>query len=125
MWVNGEKYVFSEHVVEKGTALYSSLMQITQFLPTVTSLEKIDKLKTMMTRFDQNWVSYEAAYIGELMVIEHDARRFVRNLVAGSFDSPGVFCQMIGEINSVANPEGQGRKDFDPKVLETARKLQR
>ena len=77
----------------------------------------------MIARFDQDWARYEAAYIGELMVIEHDARRFIRNLVAGSFDSPKVFCEMIGEVNSVANPEGQGRRDFDSKVLETARIL--
>lgn len=125
MWVNGEKYVFSDHVIEKGNALYSSLMNLTEYLPSVTSLDRIEQLKTLITRFDQDWARYEAAYIGELMVIEHDARRFIRNLVAGSFDTPKAFCEMIGEINSVANTEGQGRKDFDHQVLETARALAR
>ena len=123
MWVNGEKYVFSEHVLEKGNLLYTALMNLTEYLPNVTSLEHIEKFKSMITRFDQNWARYESAYISELMVIEHDARRFIRSLVAGSFDTPKVFCKMIGEINSVANPEGQGRKDFDHQVLETARAL--
>lgn len=29
MWVNGEKYVFSEHVIEKGTTLFVKFQDIT------------------------------------------------------------------------------------------------
>jgi len=57
------------------------------------------------------------------MVIEHDARRFIRNLTNGANESPAAFLQMVGEINSVANIDGMGRKDFELKVMETAQKL--
>ena len=38
MWVNGEKYVFSEHVILKGIELYQKFQEISTFLPTVRSL---------------------------------------------------------------------------------------
>lgn len=89
-------------------------------LPKINSKNGINDLKELIAKFDTCWVTYEQAYIGELMVIEHDARRFVRNLTAGSNDSPAVFLKVTGEINAVANVEGTGRKEFDIKVLETA-----
>lgn len=123
MWVNGEKYVFSDHVIEKGTALFESLISVTRMMPTVTSMDRVAEFKSQLERFDSLWTVYEVAYVTELIVIEHDARRFIRNLVSASFDSPNAFCEAIGEINAVANTEGQGRKDFDPALLTTARSL--
>ena len=32
MWVNGEKYVFSEHVIEKGTTLFVKFQDITNYV---------------------------------------------------------------------------------------------
>lgn len=125
MWVNGEKYIFSDHVLEKGTALYQSFLKCTQMLPKISTLSHVQDLKSLLTSFDQHWATYEQAYIGELMVIEHDARRFIRNLTAGANDSPSVFLNMVGEINAVANLDGMGRKDFDIKVVETCQKLAR
>lgn len=67
-------------------------MSLTNFIPKVTSLECVQELKQRIIRFDEDWVAYEKAYVGELIVIEHDARRFIRNLTAGSFDTPAIFC---------------------------------
>lgn len=31
----------------------------------------------MLVKFDELWTQYESKYVGELMVIEGDARRFI------------------------------------------------
>ena len=63
---------------------------------------------------------YEQAYIGELMVIERDARRFIYDLV-DAVNSHAEFIKVVGQINSIANVQGQGRQDFAPELLECAR----
>lgn len=90
LWVNGEKYVFSDHVIESGTALYEHFTQLqkvsSQFF--VLHFEKGEKseqtlaadfkqLKDMLVRFDELWTVYEQKYVYELMIIESDARRFI------------------------------------------------
>ena len=91
LWVNGEKYVFSDHVVETGNLLFSHFTELRQFVskffqkyfekPKRSSEEKLksdfEKLKDMLGRFDQLWTFYEQKYVYELMVIESDARRFI------------------------------------------------
>ena len=37
MWVNGEKYVFSDHVIDKGTTLFATLMNLTQKIHKVST----------------------------------------------------------------------------------------
>ena len=85
--------------------------------------------------FDQTWVSYEQIYVLELMLIEADARLFIteaietdkelaiieqREKARGRIqidsvkytEKRGKLIQILGKINSVANPEGMGRDDL-------------
>jgi hypothetical protein len=59
----------------------------------------------MCEEFDAQWCKYELAYIGELMVIERDARRFIYDLVQ-SKEEPKEFIKAVALINSVANVQG-------------------
>lgn len=93
LWVNGEKYVFSEHVVESGTALYTHFTELRKFIsafyqrhfelsepneiPDQDFADDFSLLKDLLVRFDELWTTYEAKYVYELMVIEGDARRFI------------------------------------------------
>ncbi len=36
MWVNGEKYMFSEHVIAKGIQLFQMFKSIATFIPLVS-----------------------------------------------------------------------------------------
>ena len=56
-------------------------------MPLVQTLPSLYHLKAMMEEFDSHWCKYELAYIGELMVIERDARRFMYDLTE-SKDEP-------------------------------------
>jgi len=48
----------------------------------------------MCEEFDKQWCKYELAYIGELMVIERDARRFIYDLVTTK-DEPKEFIKAV------------------------------
>lgn len=80
MWVNGEKYVFSQHVLSKGTEVFKKFKEVTELLPVVTSLSQLNNLMSLIISFDVLWCLYEQAYVGELMVIERDAKRFIYDL---------------------------------------------
>ena len=91
LWVNGEKYVFSEHVIESGEELYEDFNKMRNFINSFfnenfqygMSKERaefpaeLEELKKMIRAFDELWTIYENKYVYELMVIEQDARRFV------------------------------------------------
>ena len=92
LWVNGEKYVFSEHVVESGSVLYSHFTSLKdtialfyqthfegkhQITDQTALLQDCNNMKGMLVRFDELWTEYEQKYVYELMVIESDARRFI------------------------------------------------
>ena len=91
LWVNGEKYVFSEHVIESGNELFAHFKELHAFVShfytqnfehgiTFESEEfstDLAKLKKLVAKFDELWTIYEHKYVYELMVIESDARRFI------------------------------------------------
>lgn len=52
MWVNGEKYVFSEHVTAKGTKLFQLFKRLVQHLPSVKSSYDTEQLKQTLINFD-------------------------------------------------------------------------
>lgn len=108
MWVNGEKYVFSECIVEDGVELYQKLQQINVTIPEAKSISDLYALKALIESFDRLWCKYESAYVGELMVIERDARRYLYDLCDNK-DEPELFFAALGHLNSVANTQGQGR----------------
>jgi hypothetical protein len=43
--------------------------------------KRLANLKNQLQKFDSLWATYEQDYIGELMVIETDARRFIIDAV--------------------------------------------
>ena len=86
------------------------------------------------------WADYERKYVGELMVIESDARRYViesinLEAVLGQehMQVPAMrqkfneqrkaLLQNICQVNAVANVEGKGRDDFDFALLEHSESL--
>lgn len=93
LWVNGEKYVFSEDVINAGETLYRQFLEVrnvvNQIMETtaakegglsqvgtrIVALEK--QLAKSLAEFDVAWVTYEQYYVYELMVIETDSRRFI------------------------------------------------
>lgn len=93
LWVNGEKYVFSEDVLQSGDQLKRSFYDLRKDLEIFERLFKYEikdnlhfrevqrKLKSFLERFDKTWTTYEKNYILELMVIESDSRRYVQHAV--------------------------------------------
>ena len=84
LWVNGEKYVFSEDVINAGESLNQVFLELkTQIQRFSGSLENENisllekETKTLLEQFDEAWTKYEQYYVYELMVIETDARRFI------------------------------------------------
>lgn len=98
--------------------------------------------------FDQAWVAYEQIYVLELMLIEADARRFITDAIEKEKElnqlevkekSRGVIVldtpeftqkrskviEILGKINSVANPEGMGRDDLSNDILLAAEAMYR
>lgn len=90
--------------------------------------------------FDHTWVAYEQIYVLELMLIEADARRFITEAIETEKDLSVIeqkeksrgrivvdtvefigkrtkLIQILGKINSVANPEGMGRDDLSNDIL--------
>ena len=43
--------------------------------------QNLRNLSAELAKFDQMWISYEKEYVGELMVIETDARRFITDSI--------------------------------------------
>ena len=91
LWVNGEKYVFSPHVLESGNELFAHFQVLREYISEVylynfehgiankrkEFTDDLERLKKMVARFDELWTIYEHKYVYELMVIENDARRFI------------------------------------------------
>jgi hypothetical protein len=92
LWVNGEKYVFSNEVTEAGGRLFAAFYRIQHMLREIYNrvLEEtmsgslpqvISDLSASLQEFDAHWVDYEQLYILELMLIEGDARRFITDAI--------------------------------------------
>lgn len=69
LWVNGEKYVFSDDVTEAGNRLYKHFLDLRE----ICSANSHDLLRGFETAYS----TYEQYYVHELMIIEKDARRFI------------------------------------------------
>lgn len=105
------------------------------------SVEEIkEDIKANLEAFDKYWVTFEQLYVFELMLIEADARRYITNAVEIEKDLIAMelkektkgkifldseeynnarkkLVKVIGQINSVANPEGTGRDDLGVEIL--------
>lgn len=88
LWVNGEKYVFSNEVIDCGKWMVNTFEQLRINLPSfkiwfekASKLESIKQCKSLLIEtlyeFDRIWTEYEKNYVMELMVIEKDSWRHV------------------------------------------------
>ena len=114
----------------------------------ITVLEIIEEMSKHLEDFDQTWVGYEQIYVLELMLIEADARRFITEAIETEKDLTTIeakekargrimvetpeyiqkrkkLIQILGKINSVANPEGMGRDDLGNEILQQAEGIYR
>lgn len=101
-----------------------------------------------LEEFDSTWTAYEQIYVLELMLIEADARRYITEAIETEchlasieqkekargrivFDTVeytekrSKLIQILGKINSVANPEGMGRDDLGNDILLAAEGIYR
>jgi hypothetical protein len=93
LWVNGEKYIFSEDVLNAGKELKDSFYNLKteleifnhQFRNKIHTndhfRETKRELNLFLERFDSIWATYEKNYILELMVIEADSRRYIEQAI--------------------------------------------
>lgn len=93
LWVNGEKYVFSEDVLASGKELKEAFYNLKEdllsfdhfFKNKISSNEQFREVKhdfnSFLENFDRLWARYEKNYILELMVIESDSRRFIQDAI--------------------------------------------
>jgi len=112
----------------------------------ITIQEVLDDMCKNLQEFDHTWVAYEQIYVLELMLIEADARRFITEAIETEKDLSQVelkeksrgrividsqeyvqkrskLIQILGKINSVANPEGMGRDDLSNDILLAAESI--
>ena len=153
MWVNTEKYIFSEHILENGKKLFGQFEKVKQLIfdvykdcqetydfSTIERLneempQRLSRLQDELISFDKMWATYEKEYIGELMVIEADARRYVIDVINSELSlsqsenqgrpeqvkgAKEQLIKAICSINAVANVEGKGRDDFTSLTLQSA-----
>jgi len=92
LYVNGEKYMFSQDVLEAGQKLFHGFWEIQHVIKNIYSLaceenphasvEEIkEDIRANLEAFDKYWVTFEQLYVFELMLIEADARRYITNAV--------------------------------------------
>jgi len=151
LYVNGEKYMFSQDVLEAGQKLFHGFCEIQHVIKNIYSLAceenphaSVEEIKAdiraNLEAFDKYWVTFEQLYVFELMLIEADARRYITKAVEIEKDIAALeqkekskgrifldskeynnarkeLVKVIGQINSVANPEGTGRDDLGVEIL--------
>lgn len=93
LWVNSEKYVFSDDVLDSGRELKRAFASLKfdlenyafQFQHKIKTNKQFREVKQSLNeyleKFDKAWTNYEKNYILELMVIEADSRRYVQNAI--------------------------------------------
>lgn len=107
-----------------------------------------DEMVQYLEQFDQTWIGYEQIYVLELMLIEADARLLITEAIEVDKEIMQVeqrekargrivvdtaqyteyryrLIQILGKINSVANPEGMGRDDLGNEILLAAEGIYR
>lgn len=119
LWVNGEKYVFSEDVLKSGKELNEAFYTLKADLSyfddhlkhKIESNEHFREVKSHLNKFLENfdriWTTYEKNYILELMVIENDSRRYVQNAISAEKELSLIEGTPLDQTNST---EGKDTK---------------
>lgn len=150
LFVNGEKYVFSDDVLTAGDNLSKSFEAIREFALKFTEFReelRQSEFEDLLLKFEHCWTTYEQYYVYELMVIESDARRFIieaielgeqLNEIEKALSE--IDCNIqnnrqynetreklivkLSMINAVTNVNGSGRDDLtDIKILKAAEEI--
>lgn len=153
LFVNGERFEFSQDVLERGSDLQRAFCELQETLRSAFvglsggsgSAEIFESVRASLETFDARWARYEELYVQELMAIEGEARRLIREAIEldtklgerekvkgtlqigqsdPEFESLRArLARAIGRLNAVANVEGHGRDDLDAAVLAAAEQL--
>lgn len=125
--------------------LYEQIIEDTNKLTIVYVMEEMAR---HLEQFDATWIGYEQIYVLELMLIEADARLFITEAIEADKELSAIeqrekargrivvdtaeftekrqkLIQILGKINSVANPEGMGRDDLSNDILQAAEGIYR
>jgi len=125
--------------------LYEQIIEDTNKLTIVYVMEEMAR---HLEQFDATWIGYEQVYVLELMLIEADARLFITEAIEADKELSAIeqrekargrivvdtaeftekrqkLIQILGKINSVANPEGMGRDDLSNDILQAAEGIYR
>lgn len=129
IYVNGMRHTFSSSVLELGMELKCAWLIFADVLQRCSTghLEQSQILNSELPNallfLDAAWASFEAAYIGQLMQIEHAARTPLINAIAATksvminADECSAAMLAISQLNKLANFEGKGRSDLQAKTL--------
>ena len=125
--------------------LYEQIIEDTNKLTIVYVMEEMAR---HLEQFDATLIGYEQVYVLELMLIEADARLFITEAIEADKELSAIeqrekargrivvdtaeftekrqkLIQILGKINSVANPEGMGRDDLSNDILQAAEGIYR
>mmetsp|Transcript_27750 Transcript_27750/g.50131 ORF Transcript_27750/g.50131 Transcript_27750/m.50131 type:complete len:524 (-) Transcript_27750:90-1661(-) len=146
IWVNGDKFEFSQEAMRRAEALQRTWCTMTTLLENWNSPnEQIrprslkSEIRNAMVALDISWASFEDKYISELIDIEEKARRLIvqaiereralKALEDGHSNYSALlkeqdyqealraFVASISHLNSVANFRRKGRDDLTIHVL--------
>lgn len=90
--MNGEKYIFSDSVLENGRLLLRSFQRLQNILRnsyTKLTQENLDfsleaiklEIVNILEENDHEWTGFEQVYVNELMIIEKKARRLISEAI--------------------------------------------
>lgn len=144
IYVNGQRFSFSESVVRKAIAFERSMAGLTMSLyywEGTTLPSARESLRQKLTVLDMRWASFEQAYIMELMDIEVQARRPIVALIEAEqklraaehrTDSDSAvllcvqrdFCEALRDLNGMASLR-KAKTYFDVGLLQSIAEVQR
>jgi hypothetical protein len=92
LWVNGQRYVFCETVLDAGSQIFNYFCKVQHILREIyyraceetlpgTAAQIISDIKKALKEFDVYWVDFEKYYVKELMSIEEDARKCITDAI--------------------------------------------
>eukprot|EP00916_Digyalum_oweni_P023101 GHVL01038388.1.p1 GENE.GHVL01038388.1~~GHVL01038388.1.p1 ORF type:complete len:571 (+),score=143.75 GHVL01038388.1:24-1736(+) len=133
IWVNGERFDFSEKVLKDGVVLSNAWKKM------LNVGNQSSELRNVLCELDRAWVMFEQSYIIHLIEIERRARRFVieaieidremRTLEAQMKTNTtryihlvNMFFDQISILNGVANFQRK-RKDFPVEILDIGQNI--
>lgn len=135
IWVNGEKFVLSDEVMDRAAALQRSWSDLGVFLDrwaaaAVPNRPRRPEVLAMLATLDRAWATFEHRYITDLIDIELRARQWIVEAISHEnklqhcgkhrVEAQRRLVSSIAYLNSVANVRGKGRSDLGVGILDSA-----